>query len=94
MLDPGDGRDTGYLVQSVQKQVQKLSLSIGRGVSQNVIDTVMEPLTSAPRHSDYIKYDEMPFVYEKLDELTNEMVALIVDDWIQVRIVNNCQSYY
>lgn len=49
-----------------QIENQRLSLSLGRGSSQSIIDSARCVLTSAPRHPDFVKFDQVPFVYEKL----------------------------
>lgn len=53
-------------INQIEDQEQRLSLSLGRGSSQSIIESARCVFTLAPRHPDYVKFDEVPFVYEKL----------------------------
>jgi len=75
----------GSTVNLIEDQERRLSLSLGRGSGQSIIESATPILTSAPRHPDYVKFDQVPFVYEKLGgEKTNEAVKMVVDHWTQV----------
>lgn len=80
-----DDQNTDALPKRIRDQHQTLLGSIGRGADQIVIDTVKEGLDVASRHPDFAKFEEIPFVYEKLELKTNSMAKIVVDDWIQVR---------
>ena len=85
MSDLDDCHDTDLLLQRIRDQHQTLSISIGRGTSQTVVDAVKAKLAGASRHPDFTKFEELDFIYEKLEEETNRTAKIVVDDWIQVR---------
>ena len=75
-------------INQIEDQERRLSLSLGQGSSQSIINSARCVLTSAPRHPDYVKFDQVPFVYEKLGgEKTNDAVKSVVDEWTQVSVV-------
>ena len=85
MTDSRAGVGIESTVNQIEDQERRLSLSLGRGSSQSVIESATRVLTLAPRHPDYIKFDQVPFVYEKLGgQKTNDAVKAVVDDWTQV----------
>jgi hypothetical protein len=88
-----DDQNTESLPQRIRDQHQTLLGSIGRGVGQTVVDAVKGRLAVASRHPDFTKYEEMPFVYEKLEEETNSIAKIVVDDWIQVRTAEPLAGY-
>ncbi len=93
---PGVGMDS--TISQVKDQERRLSLSLGCGTSQSIIDSATRVLSSAPRHPDYVKFDQVPFVYEKLGgKETNDAVKIVVDNWTQVGfadILANTNAYF
>lgn len=95
MADSRAGVDS--TVNQIEDQERRLSLSLGWGSDQSIIESATRVLTSAPRHPDYDKFDPVPFVYEKLGgEKTNDAVKMVVDSWTQVgnaRILTDDNAY-
>ena len=78
---------TGEMAQLIQEQVQRLSLSIGRGLDASSIQTAASSLAAASPHKDYVKFQHMEFIYEKLDgHNVNNTVQSLVDEWIDVGV--------
>lgn len=89
----GVGKDS--TISQVEDQERRLSLSLGRGTSQSIVESATSVLSSAPRHTDYVKFDQVPFVYEKLGgKETNDAVKIVVDAWIQVGVVEILADSY
>ena len=90
MADSSSGVGTDSARSKIEDQKRRLSLSLGQGSSQSIIESASRVLTSAPRYPDYVKFDQVPFVYEKLGgEKTNDAVKMVVDYWIQVGIAES-----
>ena len=71
--------------EEIDIQLQSLSSSIGHGVSQVTVEAAARILRSAARHPDYVKFQQMPFVYEKLDgDKVDETVQAVVKEWEEV----------
>lgn len=81
-------------INQIEDQERTLSLSLGQGSSQSIIESASDVLTLAPRHPDYVKFDQVPFVYEKLGgEKTNDAVKTVVDYWTQVGVAGILADY-
>ena len=89
----GVGKDS--TISQDEDQERRFSLSLGRGTSQSIVESATSVLSSAPRHPDYIKFDQVPFVYEKLGgKETNDAVKSVVDAWVQVGVVEILADSY
>lgn len=65
-------------LQHVDNQDKALRFSIGRGVSETIIDAEKEILANAPRHPNFIKFEGVAFLYEKIGgEKTNSTVNVV-----------------
>ncbi|MCJ1476752.1 hypothetical protein MMC13_005421 [Lambiella insularis] len=77
-LSSGSGED------DLNDQEQRLLSTLGQGTSQPIIELVVGLLASAVPHPDFIKYDQIQFVYEKLSGAdVDEAVKMVVNDWTQ-----------
>ena len=56
---------------------------IGRGLPQTLIETASRSLGNTPRHPDYTRYPQVPFIYEILDNA--DITKQIAYQWVQVR---------
>ena len=82
MTDSRAGVGIDSTISQVEEQERRLLLSLGRGSSQSTIESATSVLSSAPLHPDYVKFDEVPFVYEKLGgKETNDAVKIMVGNW-------------
>ena len=87
MTDSRAGVGIDSTISQVEEQERRLLLSLGRGSSQSIIESATSVLSSAPLHPDYVEFDEVPFVYEKLGgKETNDAVKSVVGNWTQVGV--------